>query len=132
MEAQQTTANAAESNAVAVAMSDTNQNLIAQRLLAPHIHDYHRRFIGDNFFSKDNMAFFKSKVDHGYFIPNKMLVIFITCEKSPTGNVGYTVRKFSGEHRKAGVVDVTEFNKLTREKAMVALQDAVNLECQHL
>ena len=109
-----------------------SQNLIAQRIMGVQIKMYHRSFIGDHFFDPDNMKFFKTSIDHGYFIPETRTVIFMTCEKSPTGNVGYTVRKFSAIERKSGVVDLTPFNELTREKAMIELQNAVNRECQHL
>jgi len=109
-----------------------NQNLIAQRIMGDQIKTYHRSFIGDHFFDPDNMKFFKTSIDHGYFIPETRVVVFMTCEKSPTGNVGYTVRKFAAVERKAGVVDITKFNELSREKAMIELQNAVNRECQHL
>ncbi|URG13779.1 hypothetical protein [Acinetobacter phage vB_AbaS_TCUP2199] len=111
---------------------ETTQNLLAQRIMAEQIREYHRKFIGDHFFDPANTKFFRSSIDHGYFIPETRTVIFMTCEKSPTGNVGYTVRKFAAIERKSGVVDLTPFNELTREKAMIELQNAVNRECQHL
>lgn len=99
--------------------------LIAERISGEQVKHLHKEMIGDYFFEPQTETFFKSKVEFGYHIKSKDQVFFITREKSPTGNVGFTVRSFCGTAKAKGVQNNTEFNELTREAAMCELQNFV-------
>lgn len=103
----------------------TTRHMIAERISGEQVKQLHKEMIGDYFFEPETVAFFKSSVEFGYHIKAQKTIFFITCEKSPTGNVGYTVRKFSGNEKSKGVETLTEFNTLNREAAMCKMQELV-------
>ena len=100
-------------------------HLIAERISGEQVKYLHKEMIGDYFFEPQTVAFFKSKVEIGYHIKSKDQVFFITREKAPTGNIGFTVRSFCGTAKEKGVQSNTEFNQLTHKTAMYELQNLV-------
>lgn len=101
------------------------QHLIAERISGEQVMYLHKEMIGDYFFEPQTVKFFNSKVEFGYHLKSTDQVFFITREKSPTGNIGFTVRKFSSHEKAKGVITLTDFNTLTREAAMCELQNFV-------
>lgn len=108
-----------------VEQKSTPQHLIAERISGEQVQALHREMIGDYFFEPQTVKFFKSKVEFGYHQRESQQVFFITRETSPTGNTGFTVRKFNGNEKQKGVITLTDFNTLTREAAMSELQNFV-------
>lgn len=103
--------------------------LVATRLGVNEIKDYHTTHIGSHFFDDDQMSFFRTHIEHGYIVDKTQVVFFVTRETSPTGNVGYTVRKFDCKNHKLGVETVTPFHELSRNEAFNQMQDMVNAAC---
>lgn len=106
-----------------------NNNPLAKLLTVQELLDKHKQYIGDHFFDKEAMAFFKSDVERAYYIPQTTQAFFVTSEKSPTGNIGFTVRTFDGRNKSKGVVTLTPFNELTKKDALIALQEYIKKAC---
>lgn len=106
-----------------------NNNPLAEYISPNEVIDKHKMLIGDHFFDKEAMAFFKSRVERGYYIAQTKQCFFVTSEKSPTGNVGYTVRAFDGRNKGKGVETLTPFNELTEKAALIKLQDYIKQAC---
>lgn len=106
--------------------------LMASRIGVNEIKDYHTTYIGSHFFDDDQMSFFKTHIEHGYIVDKTQVVFFVTRETSPTGNDGFTVRKFDCKNHKAGVETVTPFHELTKSAAFAAMQQHVNDACKQL